>query len=87
MSYRHIKDCWEAIEDISTTSELEKLLEEFPRWSGDWEYYLEKITPSTTLVTVRNIWFDVDMGWSGTEKEFSHIKSNLQFRGEHEVYY
>lgn len=85
MSYNHIKDCWEAIDGVSTTSALEKLLEEFPRWSGDWEYSIEKITPSTILVTVRNIWFDVDMGWHETEKEFNHIKSNLQFRGAHEV--
>jgi hypothetical protein len=39
--YTHINDCWEEIEHCKTYDELVDTIENFPRWSGDWEIISE----------------------------------------------
>lgn len=41
MEFKNINDCWNAIRNAKTIDEVEKLFEEFPRWSGDWEVRIE----------------------------------------------
>ena len=39
--YGHIRDCWVAIREAKTKTEVLKLFDEFPRWSGEWEIEVE----------------------------------------------
>lgn len=55
MEYKHINDCWNAIENAKSKEEVEKLFEEFPRWSGDWTIYVED-----GHYTVENMWYGED---------------------------
>ena len=41
MEYKHIKDCWSEIRNAKSKEEVERLFNEFPRWSGDWEVIIE----------------------------------------------
>ena len=41
MKYTHINDCWNELRKATTIEEVEKLFREFPRWSGDWDTYVE----------------------------------------------
>lgn len=41
MEIKHIKDCWTLIKAAKTIEEVKKILEELPRWSGDWEIIIE----------------------------------------------
>lgn len=55
MEYRHIRDCWNALRDVepATIETYEKLLGEFPRWSGHWALQItdenEKICSITNM--------------------------------------
>lgn len=40
-TYSHINDCWKAIREAKTIEEVERLFQEFPRWSGDWTIQFE----------------------------------------------
>ena len=40
--YSHIKECWAAIHEANSIEEVNELIKNFPRWSGDWEIMLEK---------------------------------------------
>lgn len=37
MEYKHINDCWDAVRQAETYDELEDIIWDFPRWSGDWD--------------------------------------------------
>ena len=37
-TFEHINDCWSALNDCATKTELEELLAEFPKKFGDWYY-------------------------------------------------
>lgn len=54
MEIKHIKDCWAAIEEAKSIEEVEKLFEEFPRWSGDWEIEIDE----NKYYLVKNTYFD-----------------------------
>ena len=41
MEIKHIKDCWTLIRHEKTIEGVKKVLEELPRWSGDWEIQVE----------------------------------------------
>ena len=41
MEIKHIKDCWTLIKHEKTIEGVKKVLEELPRWSGDWEIQIE----------------------------------------------
>lgn len=41
MEIKHIKDCWTLIKHEKTIEGVKKVLEELPRWSGDWEIQVE----------------------------------------------
>ena len=53
MEYKHINDCWNALEDAKTVEEVEDLFDDFPRWSGDWDWYVEN-----GEVVVENTYYD-----------------------------
>ena len=55
--YRHISDCWQALREATSIEEVEKLFGDFPRWSGDWEWFYDNGS-----FCVRNDWFDKDTG-------------------------
>lgn len=56
--FEHIRDCWNAIREAKTVSEVKDLFEEFPRWSGNWDITIE----DETYVVV-NTYEDENMGW------------------------
>lgn len=37
MEIKHIQDCWTLIRHEKTIEGVKKVLEELPRWSGDWD--------------------------------------------------
>ena len=53
--YNHINDCWLALETLLKLEDLEDTLDNFPRWSGDWDY---KIDADNAEVTVTNYYYD-----------------------------
>lgn len=53
MEYTHINDCWNAVRECKTISEVKDLVETFPRWSGDWDIVVDK-----GRVTMINSYFD-----------------------------
>lgn len=71
--FKHINDCWSALEEVTTIDEMEDLLEEFPRWSGDWEWYLKD-----DIVVVNNTWFDKETEmYCDEERELENIVFDL----------
>ena len=38
MEYKHINDCWAALNTLRDVDDIDRTLEEFPRWSGDWSW-------------------------------------------------
>ncbi|MBO7079722.1 MAG: hypothetical protein J6W64_07950 [Bacilli bacterium] len=69
MEYKHIDDCWNAIRDAKTTEELEALFDNFPRWSGYWEWYLED-----DEVVVENTYYDKNADSWETDAETLDIE-------------
>lgn len=53
MEIKHIKDCWTLIKQAKTIEEVKRILEELPRWSGDWEVVIED-----DQYVVYNSWYD-----------------------------
>lgn len=53
--YNHIDDCWKALETLSKLEDLEDTLENFPRWSGEWNY---EIDVENAVVMVTNSYYD-----------------------------
>lgn len=41
MEIKTITDCWSAIRSAKTISEVDSLIESFPRWAGDWDIQIE----------------------------------------------
>ncbi len=66
--YEHIRDCWNAVREAETVSEVKDLFEEFPRWSGDWGISVEE-----GEYVVTNTYEDKNMGWQ-EDKETLDIK-------------
>lgn len=58
MTYTHIRDCWNQIEQAKTVAAIEDLFEQFPRWSGDWEL---EINGADDTVIVVNRWYDENL--------------------------
>ena len=77
MEYKHIKDCWGAIREAKSISELEKLFNEFPRWSGDWSIDLEG-----TSYVVTNFYYDPATGDSDTDRETLDIPVEVEVDDE-----
>ncbi len=36
MEFKHISDCWQYLREAESKEDLEKRMENLPRWSGDW---------------------------------------------------
>lgn len=73
--YKHIKDCWNAIEKLTywegcTPDDLDNLLGQFPRWSGDWSWEVYE-SDDDYMLKVVNCYYD--------EQEES-------FKEEHDIY-
>ena len=63
--YKHIKDCWNAIEKLidwegCTPDDLEDLLSQFPRWSGDWSWEVYESDDDYMLKITNCYWIDDD---------------------------
>lgn len=74
MEYKHISSCWEAIRQAKTISEVEKLFEEFPRWSGDWYVQIEKNSFYEDTYVVYNHYFDENTETDDTDCETLDIE-------------
>lgn len=37
--YKHINDCWNAFDDAKNPEDVQYIMDDFPRWSGDWDWY------------------------------------------------
>jgi len=60
--YNHIRDCWNAIEKLidwegCTPDDLRDLLDQFPRWSGDWSWEVYE-TDDDYMLKVVNCYYD-----------------------------
>ena len=53
MEIKNIQDCWTLIRHEKTIEGVKKVLEELPRWSGDWDVMIED-----GEYVVYNTWFD-----------------------------
>lgn len=63
--YKHINDCWNAIEKLidwagCTPDDLEDLLGRFPRWSGDWSWEVYESDDDYMLRITNCYWVDDD---------------------------
>lgn len=52
--YLHISECWAAIRDAKTIEEVKKIIEELPRWSGEWDIEIDE----NKYYLVTNSYFD-----------------------------
>jgi hypothetical protein len=80
MKYEHIKDCWQAVRDCKTYEELITTLENFPRWSGDWE-----IIPEAGYYTVVNTYFDEQCETYDSDSEALDIPVEVEIDDEIEL--
>lgn len=53
MEYTHINDCWNALSNAKSLNEVYDLIDNFPRWSGDWN-----VTFHEGSLIVSNEYFD-----------------------------
>lgn len=53
--YNHINDCWNALKALTRLEDLEDTLDNFPRWSGDWEW---KLDLDNGVVVITNSHYD-----------------------------
>lgn len=63
--YKHINDCWNAIEKLidwegCTPDDLKDLLNQFPRWSGDWLWEVYESDDDYMLRITNCYWVDDD---------------------------
>ena len=63
-AYEHINDCWADIRECTTREELEDVLANLPRWSGDWD-----IIEEDGYLTVENTYYDKQTDDYYTESE------------------
>lgn len=54
MEIKHIKDCWTLIKAAKTIEEVKKIIEELPRWSGEWDIEIDE----NKYYLVTNSYFD-----------------------------
>ena len=54
MEIKHIKDCWPLIKAAKTIEEVKKIIEELPRWSGEWDIEIDE----NKYYLVTNSYFD-----------------------------
>lgn len=69
MEIKNIQDCWTLIRHEKTIEGVRKVLEELPRWSGDWDVILED-----GEYVVYNTWFDTQCGDFETDCETLDIE-------------
>lgn len=77
MNYTHIRDCWNALENAKSLSEMKELSDNFPRWSGDWSFDVIIINDVEMTVEVSNI----------CENEESHYNFDIARCDEDADYY
>ena len=58
MEIKHINDCWTLIRATKTITDVKNLLDEFPRWSGDWDIEIETEPDGECHYVVYNNWYD-----------------------------
>ena len=56
--YNHIEDCWYDINHAKSKEEIEKLFDNFPRWSGDWEIHVEGEDEGEPYYVVTNTYWE-----------------------------
>ena len=54
MEYKNIRDCWAVLESLDEMEDIDKTIEEFPRWSGEWEWTVENGDVVVTNYYVEN---------------------------------
>lgn len=54
MEIKHINDCWTLIKAAKTIEEVKKVIEELPRWSGEWDIEIDE----NKYYLVTNSYFD-----------------------------
>ena len=69
MEINNIQDCWTLIRHEKTIEGVRKVLEELPRWSGDWDVMVED-----GHYVVYNTWFDERFGDFDTDCETLDIE-------------
>jgi hypothetical protein len=69
MEIKHINDCWTLIRHEKTIEGVKKVLEELPRWSGDWDVVIED-----GQYVVYNTYFDTQYDSFDTEFEILDIE-------------
>lgn len=74
MEYKHINDCWEAIRNAKTITDVENLFKEFPRWSGDWDVQIEMDSFFVKQYVVYNTFYDASLDDFDTQCETLEIE-------------
>jgi hypothetical protein len=69
MEIKHIKDCWTLIRHEKTIEGVKKVLEELPRWSGDWYIEIED-----NQYVVYNNWYDEQLDEENVDYEILDIE-------------
>lgn len=69
MEYKHINDCWNAIRDCKTIYEVYKTIDQFPRWSGDWDVQVEDNSYFEKNYVVYNTYWDENLEGQYTDAE------------------
>lgn len=69
MEIKTIQDCWTLIRHEKTIEGVRKVLEELPRWSGDWDIMVED-----GQYVVYNTWFDTQCEDFDTDCETLNIE-------------
>ena len=73
MEYKHINDCWFEIRNAKSKEEVERLFNEFPRWSGDWYIRVED-----EHYVVYNTYFDPQCDSFDTDFEILDIEVEVE---------
>ena len=73
MEYKHIDDCWNAIRNAKTISEVQDLFDDFPRWSGDWDVEVQYNSFFEKCYVVYNYYYDKNLGEEQTDCETLEI--------------
>ena len=69
MEIKHINDCWTLIRHEKTNEGVKNVLEELPRWSGDWDVVIED-----GQYVVYNTYFDPQYDSFDTEFDILDIE-------------
>lgn len=70
--FRHIRECWSALSECSTLSEIKATFETFPRWSGSWEATV--VGDDEQYVVVTNTYYDNNLeNWQEDSEEYEVV--------------